>query len=75
MQNNTLVHFPVVVLCTNLFLICNSNNLIPFKEYFFRKLLHLVIEVEKIEYFVWLVMFWIYRYIKIVFGTTFLHHY
>ena len=58
MQNTTFIHFKVVVLCTNLFLICNSNNLIPFKEFFFFKLLYTVIEVEKVDFFIWLLMFW-----------------
>ena len=38
MQKNTFIHFQIVVLHTNLFLISSSNNFIPFKEYFFRKI-------------------------------------
>ena len=57
MQYSTFFHFQVVVLCTNLFLICNSNK-IPFKEVFFlEKLLHSIIEVEKKVLLIWLLMF------------------
>ena len=40
-QNKTFIHLSI------LFLACNSNNLIPFKEFFLEKLLYSVIEVEK----------------------------
>ena len=53
MQSNTFTNFQVVDY-VQIFSLCNSNNLIPFKEYFFKKLLYSEIEVEKIELFSWL---------------------
>ena len=52
MQNNIFVHFQIVALCTNPFLICNSNNLIPVKVFVLKKLLYSKIEVERIVFFV-----------------------